>query len=57
VRIDELLRGVNIALNTLPVSECPAADANGNASVRVAEIIAAVNAALRGCAMPQREGR
>lgn len=53
VRVDELLRGVNIALNTLPVTMCPAFDADHNAAVQVAEIIAGVNAALLGCAGPR----
>jgi len=49
VRIDELVRGVNIALNALPVSACAAMDASGDDAVRVDELITAVNAALRGC--------
>jgi CSLREA domain-containing protein len=49
VGVDELLRGVNIALHELSVAACPAFDADRNAAVQVDEVIAGVNAALRGC--------
>jgi hypothetical protein len=47
VRIDELLRAVRLVLGE-PV-ECSAADADGDGSVRIDDVIAAVNAALAGC--------
>jgi hypothetical protein len=50
VTIDELVRGVNIALGNLPVDECPASDRNGDRRVTVEELIAAVNNTLLGCA-------
>ncbi len=49
VTIDELLKGVNIALGTATMSICPPFDANGDGEVTIDEIIAAVNAALFGC--------
>jgi hypothetical protein len=62
VTVDELVRGVRIALDEAPLSECPAADADGDDAVAVSDLIAAVNAALGGCAQPRlialsREGR
>lgn len=50
VSIDELVRGVNIALGRSPLAECPAFDRDGNGIVSVAELVRAVNSALRGCA-------
>jgi hypothetical protein len=49
VDVSELIKGVNIALGTLPISACPAFDTNNNQIVAVNELIAAVNAALSGC--------
>lgn len=49
VSVDEIIRGVNIALGTLPLSACSAMDANGDTEVTVDEIISAVNRALEGC--------
>jgi hypothetical protein len=49
VTIDELLRMVNIALGSSPISECWPGDQNGNGNITVDEILAAVNNALNGC--------
>jgi hypothetical protein len=49
VTIDELIRGVNIALDNLPSTECPAFDVSGDATVTIDELLAAVNRALNGC--------
>jgi hypothetical protein len=49
VAVNELVRGVNIALETLSIVECPAFDTNGNGRVEIGEIVAGVNAVLRGC--------
>ncbi|HVM97974.1 MAG TPA: hypothetical protein VMT89_16385, partial [Candidatus Acidoferrales bacterium] len=49
VTIDEILLGVNIALDNKPVSSCSSFDANGDGEVSIDEIILAVNAALFGC--------
>jgi hypothetical protein len=50
VTVDELVKGVNIALGLLPVSQCDSFDCDGDGEVAVNELIAAVNAALEGCA-------
>jgi putative hemolysin len=49
VTVDELVRGVSIAVGSAPLAQCPAFDANGNQQVTVEELIAAVNALLSGC--------
>jgi hypothetical protein len=49
VKVDELIKGVNIALGSLPVAECPAFDRDKNGEVRVDELVAGVNNALTGC--------
>lgn len=48
VLINELLTGVNIVLETMPVSACPAFR-NSRGTVDVAQVIRAVNSALFGC--------
>lgn len=49
VTVNELVRGVAIALGAAPVGDCAAVDADGNGAVGVAELIAAVNNLLTGC--------
>lgn len=49
VSIDELIRGVRIALGEADVAECPAMDGDGDGRVSVAEIVLAVRAALDVC--------
>jgi len=49
VTVDELLKGVSIALGTLPLSQCSPFDLNGDGAVTVDEILIAVNNALEGC--------
>lgn len=49
VTVDELVRGVNIALGSLSVTECSAFDRDGNGEVTVDELVAGVNNALSGC--------
>lgn len=49
VTVEELIRGVNIALGTRPATDCPDFDANGDGDVSIAELVGAVNAALGGC--------
>jgi hypothetical protein len=49
VSINELILGVNIALGTASVDDCPAFDPDGNGMVGINELIAAVNNALNGC--------
>jgi FG-GAP-like repeat len=49
VAINELILGVNIALGSASVDDCPAFDENGNGMVGINELVAAVNNALGGC--------
>ena len=49
VTIDEVIRGVNIALGSVQLTNCPPFDANGDGEVTVDELIIAVNAALGTC--------
>ncbi len=49
VAINELISGVNIALGSDPVSNCPAFDCRGNQMVTINCLIIAVNNALNGC--------
>ena len=49
VKVDELIKGVNIALGSLDLTECPAFDRNKDLVVKVDELIAGVNNALTGC--------
>jgi hypothetical protein len=49
VAINELIRGVNIALGSTPLDDCPVFDTGGDGAVAINELIAAVNAALNGC--------
>jgi hypothetical protein len=47
--VNELITGVSIALDVLPLSRCPAFDCAGHGHVEIACLIAGVNAALSGC--------
>jgi hypothetical protein len=49
VAVDELVRGVNIALGGQPVDTCPSLDTNDDDRVTVNELVRAVNNALMGC--------
>lgn len=49
VTVNELLIGVNIALENAPVSSCPGLDRSMDGVVTIDELQAAVNAALNGC--------
>jgi len=51
VSVDELIRGVTIALGLQPVSVCRVFDRNGDDQVTIDELIRAVGNALRGCAV------
>lgn len=52
VRVNELVTGVNIALDIQPLTSCPSFDASVSSSVEVNELILAVNGALNGCPPP-----
>lgn len=49
VRVNELVVGVNIALDRAAVAECRAMDINNNQQVAVDELVTAVNNTLGGC--------
>ncbi|MBI4514976.1 MAG: hypothetical protein HY699_04060 [Deltaproteobacteria bacterium] len=49
VTVDELVRGVTIALGSAALGECPAFDMGLDGSVTVDELVLGVNAALNGC--------
>jgi hypothetical protein len=49
VTIDEIVTGVNIALDASSLDHCPRFDCNGNGQVTIDCIITAVNVALNGC--------
>ncbi|MBI4516079.1 MAG: matrixin family metalloprotease [Deltaproteobacteria bacterium] len=49
VTVDELVRGVNIALGNTTLEVCPQFDSSDDGSVTVDELVQAVNAALSGC--------
>ncbi len=52
VSVDELVRGVNIALGGLAVEECAAFDVDGDGTVTVDELVRGVNGALDSCGPP-----
>jgi hypothetical protein len=49
IRIDELVRSVNIALGSIPISLCRSCDEDGDGEIQIAELIVAVRNALNGC--------
>jgi len=49
VAINEEVIGVNILLGSLPFSQCPEFDKNGNHMVEVNELVSGVNSLLEGC--------
>lgn len=49
VAVNELVTGVNIALDRAPVTECADFDIDGSETVSVNELVSGVNALLRGC--------
>jgi hypothetical protein len=49
VTVDELVKGVTIALGTRDVSSCPAFDENSDSLVVVSELIQGVLGSLEGC--------
>jgi hypothetical protein len=51
VSVSELITGVNILLDTMPVSTCPSFACNNPSASSVECLVRAVNAALRGCGL------
>jgi hypothetical protein len=52
VSINELIRGVNIALGNVEPSECDSFDDNGDGQVSINELVRAVSNALTDCVIP-----
>jgi hypothetical protein len=52
ITIDELVKGVDIALGTANLDQCRAFDCNGNGQVTVDCIVKGVDAALNSCGTP-----
>jgi len=51
VTVDEVIRGVNIALGNVGIGDCLPLDRNGDVAVTIDELVAAVANALTGCAV------
>ncbi|HSP96979.1 MAG TPA: hypothetical protein VL049_07005, partial [Candidatus Dormibacteraeota bacterium] len=49
VSIADLIEVLTIVIGDMPISSCPAADADGDGMLTIGDIIAAVNSALNGC--------
>jgi len=49
ITIDELLQGVNIALGSVGLEQCPSFDSNNDGFVTIDEVLQAVHGALDGC--------
>src|SRR5262249_28649161 len=49
VTVGEIITGVNINLNALPLSACQVFDQDGTGKVEIYELIAGVNSLLSGC--------
>src|SRR5438309_1485406 len=49
VTVDEIIRGVDIALGVLQLTDCPNFDRDDNGKVTIDEVITAVDVALQGC--------
>ena len=49
VSVDELIRGVNIALARAAVGDCEPLDENANGSISIDELVGAVKRAINGC--------
>jgi hypothetical protein len=49
VTVDEIIVGVNIALQLQPITNCPSFDSDGDGEVTINELIVAVSSALNGC--------
>jgi hypothetical protein len=50
VAIDELVRGVGIALGAMPIGVCDTFDANGDGVLTIDELVQGVSGALTDCA-------
>jgi hypothetical protein len=51
VVVNEVVVGINILMEAIPLSQCPSFDVNGNNHVEVNELVLAVRNDLKGCAL------
>lgn len=49
ITVNELVRGVSMALSLMPTDACPSFDADGSTTVSIDELVQAVNGLLKGC--------
>lgn len=56
VAVDDLIAGVNIALGSRAVADCPSLDGDGSGAVAINELVQAVLNALSGCPEPLAQG-
>jgi hypothetical protein len=49
VALSEMVRGVNVALGSTDIAQCPAADADGDGSVSIDELVDGVANVMSGC--------
>jgi hypothetical protein len=49
VTVDEVVHGIDIALGGQPLEDCPLADGDGDGSVSISDLVAAVDSAMNGC--------
>ena len=49
MRVNELITGVNIVLETADLEACPEFDVNSSGDVEVNELVGGVNSLIRGC--------
>jgi hypothetical protein len=52
VSVNELVLGVDIALDLAPLADCPALDANDDGEAGIEDVVGAVGSAVDGCPMP-----
>lgn len=49
VTVDELVRGIDVALGSEPLEACPLVDGNADGIVSISDLVAAVDSAVNGC--------
>src|SRR5262245_50042513 len=49
ITVEELVRGVGMVLDRVPVSECPSFDDDMDGTVSVAELVRSVSRLIEGC--------
>jgi hypothetical protein len=49
VTVDELVRGIDVALGREPLESCPLVDGNADGVVSISDLVATVDSAVNGC--------